>query len=91
MFSAIGVECGIPGTAAGRVVATALAGAGLDNLAELELVVAAELLAAAVLVGGVLLDAAGVGEETPVSEAVPPTVLHAANTTASAARPTPKT
>src|SRR4051794_1289603 len=93
MLSGIGVECGMPGTAAGRVVAPALLDPRLDNPAEPEVLVAAELLgvellAATELLVGVLLTAAVATVDTPVSDAVPPTELQAASTTAIAARPT---
>jgi hypothetical protein len=97
MLSGIGVECGMPGTAAGRVAAAALPDK-LDNAAEPELVVAAELLGVELLAAaellvrvlplGVLLAAAVAAVDTPVSDAVPPTELQAASTTAIAARPT---
>ena len=80
----------MPGTAPARVVAALLL-TGLDNAAELELLDAGELLAAAELVAGLLLVVGRAGVDTPVSEAVPPTVLHAASTTAIAVSPAART
>jgi len=90
MLSGSGVECGIPGTAAGRVP-VALLETELDRPADPELVVGRELLVATELDDGVLLAAAMDGADAPVSDAVPPTELQAATATAIAARPAART